>query len=116
MSKAPLVGVTGPESGGFAAWLMTALAIRRSGGRPLRITPNRAIDLAQLDAVVIGGGTDVDPLHYDEPRPQSKADDKVPTSSALDWLVSLSLMLFRIVFARHSREQHDPARDDRIAL
>ena len=91
---------------------MTALAIKRGGGRPLRITPNRPLDLSRLDAVVIGGGTDVDPLHYDEPRPGSKANDEVPTSSALDWLVSLALMVFRIAFARHSREQYDPARDE----
>ena len=51
--------VSGP--GGLMAWLMTAIAIRRSGGRPQRITPSRELELQQLSAVVIGGGTDVDP-------------------------------------------------------
>ncbi len=45
------------------AWLMTALALRRAGARPLRITPGRRCDAELLHGVVIGGGTDVDPFH-----------------------------------------------------
>ena len=36
--KRPLIAVSGPDRGGFTAWLMTAWAIRRAGGRPVRLT------------------------------------------------------------------------------
>ncbi len=42
--RRPVVGVTGPDRGGLAAWLMTALALRRCGARPLRITPGSRVD------------------------------------------------------------------------
>ncbi len=62
----PLIGVTGPDRGGTAAWWCTRLAIARAGGRARRITPGRPRDLAGLDALVIGGGADVDPGLYGE--------------------------------------------------
>jgi putative glutamine amidotransferase len=109
VSNRPLIGVTGPNRGGFTAWVMTALAIRRAGGRPVRIRTARLFPEDQLHGVVIGGGTDVDPLHYgEEPIPE---EDRDARSSALDWLVGLSLSLFRIVFARHEPENYDPERD-----
>ncbi|MBK1691806.1 gamma-glutamyl-gamma-aminobutyrate hydrolase family protein [Ectothiorhodospira mobilis] len=43
---------------------MTARAIRRAGGRPLRITPARHPPRGRLDGLVIGGGADVDPGLY----------------------------------------------------
>ena len=68
MAERPRVGVTGPDRGGLVAWLMTALALRRNGAKPVRITPGRPCDESLLDAVVIGGGSDVDPFHYGEDR------------------------------------------------
>jgi putative glutamine amidotransferase len=97
------------------AWVMTALAIRRNGGRPLRITPAHPADETRLRGVVIGGGTDVDPFHYGEERPGLESllqeDDGEDSSSLLDWLVGLLLTLFRSVFARHSAQGYDPDRD-----
>ncbi|MFP4683877.1 MAG: gamma-glutamyl-gamma-aminobutyrate hydrolase family protein [Ectothiorhodospira sp.] len=60
----PRIGVTGPDRGGLAAWIMTARAIRRAGGRPVRITPARRPPRGRLDGLVIGGGADVDPGLY----------------------------------------------------
>lgn len=57
---------------------------------------------------MIGGGTDVDPLHYGE-EPLDTEGDKA--SSLLDWLVGLALALVRTVFARHERQGYDPDRD-----
>ena len=110
MSKPVTVGVTGPDRGGFMAWLMTALAIRRCGARAVRIQPSQAVDTGRLDAVVIGGGSDVDPLHYGE---ESLKEDFTDTrhSTALDWLVGLVLSIFRAIFARHSTPGYDRARD-----
>lgn len=105
----PLVGVTGTDRGGLTAWLMTALAIRRAGGIPLRIRPRHEADPAGLDAIVIGGGSDVDPLHYgEEPLDREEAASH---NSPLDWTVGLVLALLRIVFSRPARENYEPERD-----
>lgn len=101
MARRVTIGVTGPDRGGLIAWLMTALAVRRCGAAALRVRPSKPVDKARLDALVIGGGTDVDPLHYGE---EGSLEDCPDTrhSSLLDWLVGLVLGAFRAVFARHS--------------
>ncbi len=110
MARQLTIGVTGPDRGGLIAWLMTALAIRRCGARAMRITPSRSVDRRRLDAVVIGGGTDVDPFHYgQQPAPE---DDPGQRSSPVDWLVGLVLGLFRMLFASHSSQDYDPDRDE----
>ena len=109
----PVIGVTGPKRGGLIAWLMTALAIRRCGGKPVRITPARPLDKNQLDGVVIGGGTDVDPLQYGEFWQTDKTSDcERQRNSLLDWLVGLILTVFRTLFARRSSQDYDPDRDE----
>jgi len=105
------IGVTGPVKGGLIAWLMTALAIKRCGATPIRITAGRPCDAGTLDGLIIGGGTDVDPFHYGE---EHHADDDATSgqsSSALDWLVGLVLSLFRVVFATRALQGYDPDRD-----
>jgi putative glutamine amidotransferase len=104
----PLIAVSGPDRGGFAAWVMTAWAIRRAGGRAVRVTPRRPEPGQPLDGVVIGGGTDVDPLHYGE---EPLETDQTGSSSLLDWLVGLTLAFVRTVFARHESQGYDPDRD-----
>lgn len=103
--------MTGPDRGGQIAWLMTALALRRCGARPQRITPRRRFDRAQLDGLVIGGGTDVDPFHYGQESEPPDDADAVRQRSAVDWLVGLVLAAFRILFATHSLQDYDPERD-----
>ncbi len=109
MSQRPVIGVTGPDRGGFTAWCMTALALRRCGAHPLRITPSRKVDETQLRGLIIGGGTDVHPFHYGEE--QLEDNEGSGDSSLLDWLVGLMLSLFRALFARHSSQDYDPDRD-----
>lgn len=108
MPQRPLIGVTGPDRGGLIAWLMTALAVRRSGGRALRITPSRRCEASLLSGVVIGGGTDVDPFHYGE---EALEEEDGQHSSVIDWLVGLVLTVFRALFARHTPQGFDPDRD-----
>lgn len=110
MSARPIIGVTGPDRGGFIAWQMTALAIRRSGATPVRITPGRQVDQQQLDGIVIGGGTDVDPFHYGEESAASDSQD-TQRSTAVDWLVGLLLGAFRAIFATYSAQNYDLQRD-----
>lgn len=105
----PLIAVTGPDRGGLTAWFMTAWAIRRAGGRPIRLTPSRPERKEAIAGVVIGGGTDVDPLHYgEEPEEDAGSDQR---SSPLDWLVGLLVWLVRSLLARHERQDYDPDRD-----
>lgn len=68
------------------------------------------MDQQQLDGIVIGGGTDVDPFHYGEESEPSE-QDSAQRSSAVDWLVGLVLGLFRAVFATYSIQDYDPQRD-----
>ncbi len=108
MAYRPLIAVSGPDRGGFTAWVMTAWAIRRAGGRPVRLTPKRPEAGAPIEGVVIGGGTDVDPLHYGE---EPLDPDDTAESSLLDWVVGLLVAGARTLFARHEPQGYDPDRD-----
>lgn len=110
-TRRPLIGVTGPDKGGLAAWLMTALAVRRAGGLPVRVTPARQVSVEPLAALIIGGGTDVDPIHYGE-ESLGAADGQ--QSSLADWTIGLLLTALRTLLARHrpQAQDYDPARDD----
>ncbi len=108
-AQRPVVGVTGPDRGGFMAWIMTALALWRSGATPVRVTPRRNVDDDRFDALVIGGGTDVHPSHYgmeDELR-----ENKRRRLSLLDWTVGLVLSAMRALFARRDLPYYDLDRD-----
>ena len=111
MGRRITIGVTGPDKGGLIAWLMTALAVKRCGGSPVRITVRRPGDESTLDGVIIGGGTDVDPFHYGEERQPDYADNPDSRNTLLDWVVGLLLGLFRAVFATRSIQGYDPERD-----
>lgn len=111
MATRPTIGVTGPDRGGRMAWTMTALALWRCGARPRRITPSRSCDPVELDGLVIGGGTDVDPFHYGESRPDQAENGSSTGNSLLEWLVGLVLGVFRVLLASHQRENYDPDRD-----
>lgn len=62
----PVIGVTGPDRGGQAAWLCTRVAVWRAGGQAVRITPAHPLAVEALDGLIIGGGADVDPGLYGE--------------------------------------------------
>src|SRR5688572_6890035 len=62
----PSIGVTGPDKGGSAAWLFTALSVILAGGKPVRITPSRPRTADGLQGLIIGGGADVDPSMYEQ--------------------------------------------------
>lgn len=62
--RKPCVLVTGPDRGGYIAWFFTRLAVRRAGGRAIRARPARASRMVPFDALIVGGGADVDPKLY----------------------------------------------------
>lgn len=111
MARAVRIGVTGPDRGGIAAWLMTALALRRCGAVPVRITPSRPHDPDSMDGFIIGGGSDVDPMHYGQEPPEPDDGDAGKPGSALDWLVGLLLTGLRWVLSTKRAQAYDPERD-----
>ena len=63
-SKKPLIGVTGPDRGSMIAWLFTSLSIKLQGGKTTHITPLNNDMLENVDGLVLGGGADIEPVHY----------------------------------------------------
>jgi putative glutamine amidotransferase len=113
----PLIGVSGPDRGGSPAWFFAAWAIRFAGGRPLRLTPSRGAPDRALDALVLGGGADVDPLLYGDEEVLPPLKPQIQGKSArsilrvlLGYVVAPIVYLIRRLFSvRHSGL--DPARD-----
>src|SRR5215204_2238944 len=62
--SAPIIGVTGPDEGGGAAWWFTRFAVWLAGGHAVRITPRHPRKIDGLDGLILGGGADVDPQLY----------------------------------------------------
>ncbi len=95
-SSRPLIGVTGPDKGGLSAWLFTAWAVRRAGGRPVRIRPARPRDLDGLDGLIIGGGADVSPdLYGAEALPKLES---LQDRGLLGWRRLAGIILFPLLF------------------
>ncbi len=106
------IGVSGPDKGGFVAWVMTAWAIRRCGAVPVRITPLKPLKPDELHGLVIGGGSDVHPTHYGELM--AKGGDKDPRLSLgswLDWIIASGVFISRFLFAETSGQNYAPERD-----
>lgn len=109
----PVIGVSGPDHGGAAAWLSTAWAVRRGGGRPVRLRPGNPQQGLHLDGIVIGGGADVSPLLYG-----ATGEAPPPASTRRPWTERLALALLqpmlyvlRRVFSTWKQPGPDPDRD-----
>lgn len=95
MNRRPVIGISGPDRGGLAAWWFSALAVRRAGGRPVRICPRRPAEIEQLDGLILGGGADVSPgLYGQQHQPRSR---HMTDRSARGWRRLLGLVLFPLV-------------------
>tara|TARA_R110001606_G_scaffold14834_1_gene61919 strand:+ start:1589 stop:2299 length:711 start_codon:yes stop_codon:yes gene_type:complete len=66
MSDRPIVGITKPQDGDNLAYAAIALAVRLAGGEPERLTTGMSWREAPIDALIIGGGSDVFPPHYNQ--------------------------------------------------
>ncbi|QOC22951.1 gamma-glutamyl-gamma-aminobutyrate hydrolase family protein [Wenzhouxiangella sp. AB-CW3] len=96
MSHRPVIGITGPDRGGTAAWLFTARAVRRAGGRAVRIQPGQPHPIDGLDGLIIGGGADVSPgLYGQSRRPELK---ELKDRGASGWRRTLGVILFPLLF------------------
>lgn len=65
MALRPLVGVTGSARRWAPAWWCTRTALHLAGASAMRISTRRGNADETLDALIIGGGNDISPEHYD---------------------------------------------------
>lgn len=63
-SAFPRVGITCSRHHGRLMWWFNRLAVSRAGGHAVRLTPGQPVDLAAFDALIIGGGDDIDATLY----------------------------------------------------
>lgn len=94
MAGRPRIGVCGPDCGGLAAWIFTALAVWRAGGWPVRIAPGRNCGPCDdLEGLILGGGADVDPGRYGEAFEGLLEDLRVESrrERALGWRIFVRL-------------------------
>jgi putative glutamine amidotransferase len=113
----PIIGVTGPDRGGDAAWLCTWLMVSIAGGRALRITPKRHAKLhllEHLNGLIVGGGADVDPTLYGQEL-LHLTEHRRPDQTRARWLINLLLLptlwLLRKAAACCASGGRDSARD-----
>ncbi len=110
----PTIGVTGPDKGGGAAWIFTALSVWLAGGRPVRIRPAKPRSADKLQGLIIGGGSDIDPDAYlkenfiDEYLNQTLRDERKSSfekiRSFFSWLLYPLVFLIRILFSRKTHK------------
>ena len=112
----PLIAVTGPDRGGFPAWLFTSWALRRAGAKPVRVKP-RGRPPDRFDGLVVGGGADVSPGRYGAlppSRPPAAGYRRSRTRRRLlvDYTLAPFIHLLRRVFGlARAAAGPDPARD-----
>lgn len=109
----PLIGVTGPDEGGGAAWFFTAVSVLLAGGLPERVTPNRPATMDKLDGLILGGGADVEPKNYNQELIE-KAVLVKNNRTVFEWI--LSILFFPVYwiarYFRHTKSASiDTARD-----
>jgi putative glutamine amidotransferase len=116
----PIIGVTGPDAGGGAAWWFTRLAVWLAGGHAVRITPARPRKIDGLDGLIVGGGADVDPQLYGQPDapplPAHREPDEPLLLYVLEWIVSPLTWLARKTAARLAPHSGRDARRDELEM
>lgn len=114
--KKPLIGVTGPDRGGRAAWWATRWLLKKAGARVCWITPSRRRRVEDLDGLVIGGGADVAPQLYGQERMEEVFEAARERQTLRRKLVILLLFpliyLVRRLLSGHTTAKEDSDRDD----
>ena len=116
LERKPLIGVTGPDKGGRAAWWATRYALRRAGARACWIRPGKPRSVEGLDGLIIGGGADVAPSLYGEERMAEVFEEARARYSLRRKMRALLFFpfvyLFRLVLSGHTTAAEDAARDE----
>lgn len=98
------------------AWFFTRIAVSRAGGKAVRIKPSTK-KIPEFDALIIGGGADVNPeLYGEEPlkktiKKEKKKSDRTWLCRLLDITIGFIILLFRKVFSLGHTAPVDPKRD-----
>jgi len=116
MSK-PTIVVSGPDKGGFFAWIMTKFIVAREGGIPVRLTASkynalkRSGQSIQFDGLIVGGGSDIHPESYGKEL-STLAEDE-PTRSFREKFFSAIIYILRRLFSiKLSQLRIDRDRDE----
>ena len=81
----PCIGITKPERGDNLAFLAIVAAVRMAGGRPMQLTTGMSWREANIDGLIIGGGSDVFPPHYDQEAIEGAQYDKGRDEMEMYW-------------------------------
>lgn len=110
-----IIGVTGPDKGGIVSWWFSRIAVRRAGGRAIRITPTKPASIESFHGLIIGGGADVTPELYGqksiEPAGELAMKRNNFTYSVLRILFYPLIYFLRKLFSRKTMVTSDHARD-----
>lgn len=101
MSKRkPLIGITGPDKGGTAAWWFTRFAVWLQGGKSVRIRPSEPHRGIDLDGLILGGGADINPERYGQSLLDGFPGKKRPKPTGTrQWFIRLiSFLIFPLLF------------------
>jgi putative glutamine amidotransferase len=86
MVKRPRIGVSGNAKRWSPSWWCTALALRLAGAIPARISVRHSQNIEFIDALIVGGGDDIDPKYYEgETNNKDKIDIK-RDQLEIDWV------------------------------
>ena len=115
-NKRPIVAITGPEKGGFPAWMFTWLAVWRAGGKAVRVRPSKNNDIS-FHALIIGGGADINPELYgqsqtDEIKEIAEKSSKSILKRIGYLFLSIFIFLFRKLLSPGHTAPVDKKRDD----
>ena len=90
VSRKPLVGITGPDFGPdfgmLILWMFTICSVWLAGGRVKLLRPSHPHFTCNLDALIIMGGGDVDPLLYGRTRKMGYRYDSGRDELELRWI------------------------------
>ncbi len=86
MAARPRVGVTGAARRWAPAWWCTRLALWMAGARAVRISTRHGTDEVDFDALVIGGGNDIGPEHYQGDIREPVKTDKARDALEIRWI------------------------------
>jgi putative glutamine amidotransferase len=86
MAERPRIGVTGNGRRWAPSWWCTSLALRLAGAVPERISVRHAPSGRPLAALVIGGGNDISPEHYNGDLDAKVKLDPERDQLEIDWI------------------------------
>lgn len=86
MAAPPRVGVTGAARRWAPAWWCTRLALWMAGASAVRISVRHGSDETDFDALVIGGGNDIGPEHYQGDLREPVKTDKARDELEIRWI------------------------------